>query len=60
MSGLLDDSKRAELVTQIACAYLAAFNGPDMRPPDQLTMARFVEAMAESFDSKFPRPTESQ
>ena len=56
----MDDATRAELATRISCNYLLAFNGPDMRPPDQITMARFFATIIETLDEKFPRPKVSE
>ncbi len=60
MYKLLDDETRAEMVTRITCNYILAFNGPDMRPPDQITTAKFMATMIDAFDDKFPRPDSSE
>lgn len=58
MAERVSDEKRLELVAMITSAYISAFNGPDMRPPDSLTIARFIEEVTEKIDEKFPRPEE--
>ena len=59
MAQLLDDTTRAELVTRITANYILSFNGPDMRPPDQITVARFMGTIVDALDEKFPRPQAS-
>lgn len=59
MYKLLDDETRAEMVTRITSNYILAFNGPDMRPPDQITISKFMNQIAEALDEKFPRPDSS-
>jgi len=54
----VSDERRMELVAMITSSYISAFNGPDMRPPDSLTIGRFIEDMTEVFDKKYPRPQE--
>ncbi|HOE12386.1 MAG TPA: hypothetical protein PLQ35_15965 [bacterium] len=56
---LIDDVKRCELVIQALCSYIVAFNGPDMRPPDAITCARYVEQLTDSLDRLYPRPKNS-
>ena len=54
----VSDERRMELVAMITSSYLSAFNGPEMRPPDSITIARFIEDITEVFDKKYPRPQE--
>jgi hypothetical protein len=56
MAERVSDERRMEIVAMITSSYISAFNGPDMRPPDSLTVARFVEEITEKLDEKFPRP----
>ena len=53
---LVDDVKRIEMASQILCSYILAFNGPEMRPPDAITCARYFEQIVETMDKLFPRP----
>lgn len=52
----VSDERRMELVAMITSAYLSAFNGPEMRPPDSITIARFIEDITDKLDEKYPRP----
>ncbi len=52
----VNDEKRLELIAMITSSYISAFNGPDMRPPDAITIARFIEEITDKIDEKFPRP----
>lgn len=56
MAERVSDERRMEIVGMITSAYISAFNGPDMRPPDSITVARFVEEIVDKMDEKFPRP----
>jgi len=56
MAERVSDERRMELVAMITSSYISAFNGPDMRPPDAITVARFVKDMVDAMDEKFPRP----
>lgn len=56
MAERVSDERRMEIVAMITSSYISAFNGPDMRPPDSMTVARFIEEIIEKMDEKFPRP----
>jgi len=56
MAERVSDERRMELVSMITSAYISAFNGPDMRPPDAITIAKFVKDMTDAMDEKYPRP----
>ena len=56
MAERVSDERRMELVAMITSAYISAFNGPDMRPPDSITVSKFVEDITDKMDEKYPRP----
>lgn len=56
MAECVSDERRMEMVSMITSAYISAFNGPDMRPPDAITITKFISEVTEVFDEKFPRP----
>lgn len=56
MAERLSDERRMELVAMITSSYISAFNGPDMRPPDSITIGKFIEEITEAVDRKYPRP----
>lgn len=56
MAERLSDERRMELVAMITSSYISAFNGPDMRPPDAITIGKFIEEVTEAVDRKYPRP----
>ncbi len=56
MAERVNDEKRMELLAMITSSYISAFNGPDMRPPDAITVAKFIEEVTDKLDEKFPRP----
>ncbi len=56
MAERVSDERRMELVAMITSSYISAFNGPDMRPPDAITIERFIEQITEMMDKKYPRP----
>lgn len=56
MAERVSDERRMEIVAMITSSYISAFNGEDMRPPDSLTVARFIEEVTDKMDEKFPRP----
>lgn len=56
MAERLNDERRMELVAMITSSYISAFNGPDMRPPDSITIGKFIEEVTEAVDRKYPRP----
>lgn len=56
MAERVSDERRMELVSMITSAYISAFNGPDMRPPDAITVSKFIEEITDKMDEKFPRP----
>lgn len=56
MAERLNDERRMELVAMITSSYISAFNGPDMRPPDAITIGKFIEEVTEAVDKKYPRP----
>ncbi|MBN2329151.1 MAG: hypothetical protein JXR73_18575 [Candidatus Omnitrophica bacterium] len=56
MAERVSDERRMELVAMITSAYISAFNGPEMRPPDSITVCKFVEDVIDKLDEKFPRP----
>ncbi|MEW6238357.1 MAG: hypothetical protein AB1656_23475 [Candidatus Omnitrophota bacterium] len=56
MAERVSDEKRLELIAMITSSYISAFNGPEMRPPDSITIARFIEEVTDKVDEKFPRP----
>ncbi len=58
MAERVSDERRLELLAMITSSYISAFNGPDMRPPDAITISRFIEEVTEVLDKKFPRPQE--
>jgi hypothetical protein len=55
MAERVSDERRMELVAMITSAYISSFNGGDMRPPDAITIARFIEDITDKFDEKYPR-----
>ena len=55
MAERVSDERRMELVAMITSAYISSFNGSDMRPPDAITIARFIEDITDKFDEKYPR-----
>lgn len=56
MAERVSDERRMEIVAMITSAYISAFNGPDMRPPDAITVGRFMSELTDALDEKFPRP----
>lgn len=56
MAERVSDEKRLELVSMITSSYISAFNGPDMRPPDAITVARFIKEVTDELDKLYPRP----
>lgn len=56
MAERVSDERRMELVAMITSAYISAFNGPDMRPPDSITVGKFIEDITDKLDQKYPRP----
>lgn len=56
MAERLSDERRMELVAMITSSYISAFNGPDMRPPDSITIGKFIVEVTEAIDEKYPRP----
>lgn len=56
MADRVNDERRMELVAMITSAYISAFNGPEMRPPDAITVGKFIEDITDKLDEKFPRP----
>ncbi len=56
MAERVSDERRMELVAMITSAYISAFNGPDMRPPDAITVGKFIEDITDKLDEKFLRP----
>ncbi|MGI6455789.1 MAG: hypothetical protein ACOX5R_09250 [bacterium] len=56
MAERVSDERRMEIVAMITSSYISAFNGPDMRPPDSMTVARFIHEISDALDEKFPRP----
>ena len=56
MAERLSDERRFELVAMITSSYISAFNGPDMRPPDVVTIGKFIQEITDSVDEKYPRP----
>ncbi len=56
MAERVTDERRMELVAMITSAYISAFNGPDMRPPDSITVAKFIDDITAKMDEKYPRP----
>jgi len=56
MAERVNDERRMELVAMITSAYISAFNGPDMRPPDAITVCKFIEDVTDKLDEKYPRP----
>mgnify|MGYP001347560976 CR=1 FL=1 len=56
MAERVSDERRMELVAMITSAYISAFNGPDMRPPDSITVSKFIEDITDKMDQKYPRP----
>lgn len=56
MAERVSDEKRMELVSMITSSYISAFNGEDMRPPDSITVARFIKEMTDQLDELYPRP----
>jgi hypothetical protein len=55
MAERITDERRLEMVSMITSSYISAFNGPDMRPPDAITVARFVEEITNKIDELYPR-----
>jgi hypothetical protein len=55
MAERITDERRLEMVSMITSSYISAFNGPDMRPPDAITVARFVEEITNKVDELYPR-----
>ncbi len=58
MAERVTDERRMELIAMITSSYISAFNGPDMRPPDAITVGKFIEEIMNVLDEKFPRPQE--
>ena len=56
MAERVSDERRMELIAMITSSYISAFNGPDMRPPDAITVSRFIDEITDKLDEKFPRP----
>lgn len=56
MAERVSDERRMEIVAMITSSYISAFNGPEMRPPDAITIARFIEEITNLLDEKYPRP----
>ncbi len=56
MAELVSDERRMEIVAMITSSYISAFNGDDMRPPDSITISRFMDDIVNKLDEKFPRP----
>ncbi|MGC9327607.1 MAG: hypothetical protein ACP5I1_08230 [Candidatus Hinthialibacter sp.] len=56
MAERVNDERRMELTAMITSAYISAFNGPEMRPPDSITVCKFIEDVIDKLDEKFPRP----
>lgn len=56
MAERVSDERRMEIVAMITSSYISAFNGEDMRPPDSITVARFIDDIVNKMDEKFPRP----
>lgn len=56
MAERVSDERRMEIAAMITSAYISAFNGPDMRPPDSITVARFIEEITKQLDDQYPRP----
>lgn len=56
MAEYVSDERRMEIVAMITSSYISAFNGEDMRPPDSITISRFMEDIVNKLDEKFPRP----
>jgi hypothetical protein len=56
MAERVSDERRMELLAMITSSYISAFNGPEMRPPDAITLARFIEEITDALDRKYPRP----
>ena len=52
----VSDERRMELVAMITSSYISAFNGPEMRPPDSITICRFIDEVTDIMDKKYPRP----
>lgn len=55
MAERVSDEKRLELVAMVTSSYISSFNGPDMRPPDSITIARFIEDITNKIDELYPR-----
>ncbi len=60
MAEYVSDERRMELAAMITSSYISAFNGPDMRPPDSITVAKFVKDIVDVLDEKFPRPNSNE
>lgn len=56
MAERVSDERRMEMIAMITSSYISAFNGPDMRPPDAVTVGRFISEVVDVLDEKFPRP----
>ncbi len=56
MAEKLTDERRLEMVAMITSSYISAFNGPDMRPPDAITIGKFIQEITDAIDEKYPRP----
>ncbi|MDP8245629.1 MAG: hypothetical protein P9L94_16210 [Candidatus Hinthialibacter antarcticus] len=56
MAELVSDERRMEIVAMVTSSYISAFNGDDMRPPDSITISRFMDDIITKLDEKFPRP----
>ncbi len=56
MAERVSDERRMELVSMITSSYISSFNGAEMRPPDSITISKFIKDMTDAMDEKFPRP----
>ena len=46
--------RRMEIMRDLVLGYLGAFNGPEMRPPDALSMNRFIDSIAQGINQAAP------